>query len=109
VTHHWDDYYTRVAQSAIDGKWAPDNVWGGVKEGMIKLAPYNKIVPADVQALVKKAEDDMKAGKLHAFTGPVKDNTGKERLAAGKVISDGDLSKMDYYVEGVVGKLPVSK
>jgi simple sugar transport system substrate-binding protein len=109
VTHHWDDYYTRVAQSAVDGKWAPDNVWGGVKEGMIKLAPFNKVVPADVQAQVKKAEDDMKAGKLHAFTGPIKDNTGKERLAAGKTISDGDLQKMDYYVEGVVGKLPSSK
>jgi len=109
VTHHWGDYYTRVAQSALDGKWAPDNVWGGLKEGMIKLAPFNKAVPADVQELVKKAEADMKAGKLHAFTGPMKDNAGKERLAAGKTITDGDLSKMDYYVEGVVGKLPSSK
>ena len=43
------------------------------------------------------------------FTGPLKDNTGKERLAAGKVMSDAELSKMDYYVEGVVGKLPTSK
>ncbi len=109
VTHHWGDYYTRVAQSALEGKWAPDNVWGGLKEGMIKLAPLNKAVPADVQQTVMKAEADMKAGKLHAFTGPMKDNTGKERLAAGKTISDGDLSKMDYYVEGVVGKLPSAK
>ena len=51
----------------------------------------------------------MVAGKLSAFTGPMKDNTGKERLTAGKAISDADLSKMDYYVEGVVGKLPSSK
>jgi basic membrane protein A and related proteins len=109
VTHHWGAYYTKVAQSAIDGKWQQDNVWGGIKDGMISLAPYNKIVPADVQALVKKAEDEMKAGKLSPFQGPMKDNTGKERLAAGKTITDADLSKMDYYVEGVVGKLPSSK
>lgn len=109
VTHHWGDYYTKVAQSVIDGKWQQDNVWGGIKDGMISLAPYNKVVPADVQALVKKAEDEMKAGKLSPFQGPMKDNTGKERLAAGKTISDADLSKMDYYVEGVVGKLPSSK
>jgi simple sugar transport system substrate-binding protein len=109
VTHHWGDYYTKVAQSVLDGKWQPDNVWGGIKDGMISLAPYNKIVPADVQALVKKAEDEIKAGKLHPFQGPMKDNTGKERLAAGKTITDADLSKMDYYVEGVVGKLPSSK
>jgi len=30
-------------------------------------------------------------------------------LAARKTISDAELSKMDYYVEGVVGKLPASK
>ena len=46
---------------------------------MIKLAPFNKAVPQDVQDLVKKAEAEMKAGKFHPFTGPVKDNTGKER------------------------------
>ncbi|MFO1414513.1 MAG: BMP family ABC transporter substrate-binding protein [Burkholderiales bacterium] len=109
VTHHWGDYYTKVAQSVIDGKWQQDNVWGGIKEGMISLAPYNKVVPADVQALVTKAQDEIKAGKLAVFQGPMKDNTGKERLAAGKVMSDADLSKMDYYVEGVVGKLPSSK
>ncbi len=66
-------------------------------------------MPADVQALVKKAEDEIAAGKLNPFTGPMKDNTGKERLAAGKTITDAELSKMDYYVEGVVGKLPSSK
>ena len=109
VTHHWGNYYTKVAQSAIDGKWAQDNVWGGIKDGMIKLAPFNKVVPADVQELVKKSEAEMVAGKLSPFTGPMKDNTGKERLAAGKTITDADLSKMDYYVEGVVGKLPASK
>ena len=109
VTHHWGDYYTKVAQSVIDGKWQPDNVWGGIKDGMIKLAPFNKVVPPDVVALVKKSEDEIAAGKLSPFTGPMKTNDGKEVLAAGKTITDAELSKMDYYVEGVVGKLPVSK
>jgi len=39
----------------------------------------------------------------------VKDNDGKERLAAGKAITDEALLKMDYYVEGVQGKLPAAK
>ncbi len=109
VTHHWGNYYTKVAQSVVDGKWQQDNVWGGIKDGMIKLAPFNQVVPADVQAMVKKAEGEIAAGKLNPFTGPMKDNTGKEILAAGKTLNDGELSKMDYYVEGVVGKLPSSK
>jgi simple sugar transport system substrate-binding protein len=109
VTHHWGAYYTRVAQSAIDGKWQKDDVWGGIKDGMIKLAPFNKIVPPNVVAMVNTAESEIAAGKLHPFTGPMKTNEGKEVLAAGKTITDADLSKMDYYVEGVVGKLPSSK
>ena len=109
VTHHWGDYYTRVAQSAADGKWQQDNVWGGIKDGMIKLAPFNKIVPPEVVAMVKKAEGEIAAGRLNPFTGPMKTNDGREVLAAGKTITDADLSKMDYYVEGVVGKLPSSK
>ena len=109
VTHVWDKYYTRVAQSQLDGKWAPDHVWGGLKEGMIAMGPFGKMVPKDVQDLEKKAEADIAAGKLHPFTGPMKDNEGKERLAAGKTITDDALSKMDYYVEGVQGKVPASK
>ena len=64
VTHHWGNYYTKVAQSVVDGKWQQDNVWGGIKDGMIKLAPFNKVVPPDVQELVKKAEAEIAAGKL---------------------------------------------
>jgi simple sugar transport system substrate-binding protein len=109
VTHQWGAYYTKAVQDAMDGKWKPGNVWGGIKEGMIKMAPFNPVVPKDVQDLVNKTAADIGSGKFHPFTGPMKDNDGKERLAAGKAISDADLSKMDYYVEGVQGKLPTSK
>jgi simple sugar transport system substrate-binding protein len=106
VTHNWGEYYTRTAQAALDGKWKMETPWMGIKENVIRMAPFNKAVPQDVQDLVKKTEADIKAGKFHPFTGPVKDNTGKERVAAGKTLDDGTLNKMDYYVEGVQGKLP---
>ncbi|MDH5285629.1 MAG: BMP family ABC transporter substrate-binding protein [Betaproteobacteria bacterium] len=106
VTHNWGEYYTRTAQAALDGKWKMESPWMGIKENVIRMAPFNKAVPQDVQDLVKKTEADIKAGKFHPFTGPVKDNEGKERLAAGKTLDDGTLNKMDYYVEGVQGKLP---
>src|SRR5207249_5027846 len=52
VTHQWGAYYTTEVQNAIEGKWKPGNVWGGIKEGMIKMGPFNKIVSKDVQDLV---------------------------------------------------------
>src|SRR3954463_3277119 len=109
VTHVWDRYYSERAQAVLDGKWKPDHLWGGIKVGMIQMGPFGKAVPKDVQDLEKKAEADIESGKLHPFTGPMKENDGKERLAAGKTILDEALSKMDYYVEGVQGKLPAAK
>ena len=84
-------------------------MWGGIKDCMIQMGPFGKSVPKDVQDLMTKTEADIAAGKLHPFAGPFKDNEGKERLAASKVITDEVLNKMDYYVEGVQGKIPASK
>jgi basic membrane protein A and related proteins len=109
VTHVWDRYYTERAQAVLDGKWKPDHLWGGIKEGMIAMGPFGKTVPNDVRDMVKKGEAGIATGQLHPFTGPMKDNDGKERLAAGAAITDDALSKMDYYVEGVQGKLPANK
>lgn len=106
VTHHWGAYYTRMAQSVVDNKWKSSSVWGGIKDGFIKMAPYNAAVPKDVVDAVQKVEKDIADGKFHPFTGAVKDNEGKVRIPAGKTIGDVDLNKMDYYVEGVQGKLP---
>jgi simple sugar transport system substrate-binding protein len=106
VTHHWGDFYTKTAQDTLAGTAKPSNLWGGMKDGMIKLAPVSNAVPADVKAKVAQLEKDIAAGKFHPFTGPVKDQSGKERVAAGQVMTDKDLGTMDYYVEGVQGQLP---
>jgi simple sugar transport system substrate-binding protein len=106
TTHHWGEYYTKTMNEVIAGTWKPSSVWGGMKDGMIKLAPIGAAVPADVKAMVATLEGDIKSGKLHPFAGPVKDQSGKERAPAGKNMSDDDMGKMDYYVEGVVGSLP---
>jgi simple sugar transport system substrate-binding protein len=109
VTHVWDKYYTDRAKAVLDGLWKPDKVWGGIREGMIAMGPFGKTVPNDVRDMMKKAEAGIASGKLHPFVGPVKDNDGKERIAAGQTLGDEALSKMDYYVEGVQGKLPAAK
>jgi simple sugar transport system substrate-binding protein len=106
VTHHWGDFYTKMAQDVLAGKAQPSNLWGGMKEGMIKLSPVSASVPADVKAQAAALEKDIASGKFHPFTGPVKDQSGKERVPAGKVMSDKELGVMDYYVEGVQGQLP---
>jgi basic membrane protein A and related proteins len=105
VTQHWGAAYTKAAQQVLDGTWKSTQVWGGIKDGMIKLEAFGPMVPNDVKQLVAAKEQDIVSGKITPFDAPVKTNEGKLVLAKGH-LSDAELNKMDYYVEGVAGKLP---
>ncbi len=103
---HWETIYVPEVQKVLDGKWKTVDLWYGVKEGAVDIDHFGPDTPADVKALALARRDAIKAGKLHPFTGPIKDNTGKEMLAAGKVMTDAELRKMNVYVEGVEGSVP---
>jgi len=106
TTHVWGDFYERTVKEVLAKKWTGTNVWGGIKEGMIKIAPMSKSVPADLQKQIVKLEGEIKAGKLHPFAGPVVDQEGKERVAKGSNMSDSDMNAMNYYVQGVASAFP---
>ena len=49
VTHQWGDYYTRRIRAVADGSWSTGKVWGGVKQGMIRVGDFGPKVPKAVQ------------------------------------------------------------
>ncbi len=106
ATHLWGGHYVAAAEAVLAGTWESQDLWGGIKDGMIELAPFGPAVPDDVKALVEAKTAEIVAGTLHPFQGPVKDQSGAVRIAEGSVMSDGDMLAFDWYVEGVVGKLP---
>jgi basic membrane protein A len=108
VTHHWGEYYTKTAQSVLDGTWKPDNLWGGMNDGMIKVEAFNESVPKEIVELVNAKAAAIKAGEFHPFTGPIRSNDGRDIAAKGAVLTDEQLGRMDFYVEGVVGKVPAA-
>jgi len=105
VTMHWGGYDTKAAQQVLDGTWKSTRIWGGIKDGMVKLEDIAAVVPNDVRQLVAQKESELVSGKLTPFDAPVKNNEGKVILDKGH-LSDAALNKMDFYVEGVEGKLP---
>lgn len=105
VTHQWGEYYKARTQAAMDGSWKPGRVWGGVKEGMIRVGDFGPKVPKAVQDEVLAKQKAIAQGRLHPFTGPIVDNEGKERLAQGAVMTDPQILDMNFLVSGVVGSL----
>lgn len=106
TTHHWGDYYVEIVREALAGNWKPSSVWGGYAEGMIRLAPLNQAIPQQLQARIRSMEKQLTDGSLHAFAGPVIDQDGKTIVPAGQNMSDEQLNQMNYYLQGVVGKIP---
>jgi simple sugar transport system substrate-binding protein len=104
---NWAPYYVKRVGEILDGSWKGNqDTWEGLSADMVQVAPFHKDVPQDVRDRVEQAKADIIAGKLHPFAGPINDNEGKERVAADQTMSDGDMLGFNWYVEGVVGKLP---
>jgi basic membrane protein A and related proteins len=102
---NWAAVYAGVAQAVHDGTWKNDQVWWGLDKGLVKLAPLSDEVPAEVRSLIEKKTEAIVAGKFHPFQGPIKDQKGTEKVAAGAVLSDGDLLGINWFVEGVQGTI----
>jgi simple sugar transport system substrate-binding protein len=110
ITHEWGGYYTRVAQQVIAGTWHIAPVWGGMKDGFVRLAPFGVGVPNDVAAYVAARQAELIAGRLYPFSGRIVDSSGRERQPTGtKTMADAQIQAMDYFVEGVAGTLPKSR
>ena len=105
VTHEWGAYYTQRVLAVQKGQWRTGNVWGGLKEGMIRVGDFGPKLPAKVRDEIVKLQQDIAQGKRHPFQGPIVDNEGKVIVAAGQKLSDVQILNMNYGVAGVMGKI----
>ena len=104
VTHHWGDYYTRRARDVQSGRWTSGSVWGGVREGMVKVEHFGPRVPEPVRSEVLARQNDIATGRLQPFAGPITDNQGKLVVAQGAALTDAQILSMNFLVSGVQGK-----
>ena len=102
---NWITAYKTIIDAAQSGKPHPNFLRGGLKEGYVKMSAYGSMVPDAAKKLADDTKAKMVAGSFDIFKGPLKDNKGKEVVAAGKVQkqTDIELEKMNYLVEGVQG------
>jgi basic membrane protein A and related proteins len=108
VTHLWGAYYTQRVKAAVDGRWKSASVWGGIKEGMIRVDSFGSRVPQAVQLEVNAAQKALGAGKLKPFAAgqeDVLDNEGGVMIPKGTALTDRQILSMNVLVSGVTGKI----
>ena len=108
--NHWDISYIEHIEAALDGTWAAKaaggnwDTWCSMKDNCLSVTEL-KNMPADVTAKVQSVADSISSGSFNVFQGPIITNEGTV-VASGATLNDGDLWGMNYYVQGVIGKIP---
>lgn len=104
-TLDWAPDYLRAAKGVTEGNWVAEGHWDGLAAGVVKMAPWNAEMPADVLATLAELEAAIGAGTVHPYAGELKDQAGEIRVPAGSVLSDTDIRGMNWFVQGMTGNL----
>jgi len=97
------DKLTWLASTVLDGTWQPIFLRCGMADGCMALAPFGPKVPQEVQDLVMQTKADLESGKIVTFQGPIKDQDGNVKVEEGAVLTDDQMSTVDWLVEGIIG------
>lgn len=106
VRDHWAPHYIKTVQAVMDGTWKPEDYWGGLKDELLQIVAINPSLPEAIKTAISDTEAKIISGEIVPFTGPMKDNQGKEVIPAGHSLTDKELAAVNWYVEGIDAKIP---
>lgn len=100
---NWAPFYIKTVKAVEAGTWKTESVWLGMNTGIVDLSPFGPMVPKALQDKVNAEKKAIETGAFKVFTGPVKDQKGAVKIAAGVVPPDKAIWGMTWFVQGVVG------
>src|SRR5881409_2412417 len=105
----WRQIDAGIVQGLMSGLFKSEDYYGGLVDKVVSLGPFNPQVPADVQALVEQRQKAIVAGTFQIFTGPLRDQSGKVRVAAGKTMTLAEILGFNWLLQGIDGQSPTTK
>lgn len=106
---NWGVYYVDVVRQVQAGTWQSNQYWGGWQDGVVDLAPIGPMVPADIRQEAEAEAARFRSGEktlTDVFTGPIRDQSGAEKVPANVALTDEEILTMNWFVEGVEGEIP---
>lgn len=102
---NWPKVYTDYVNWLREGQSWPHILRGGLKEGIVTLAPFGAAASAAARADAEAALAGFMDGSFSIYSGPMKDNAGNMVIDAGTTYGATDLwlEGMDWMVDGVTG------
>jgi basic membrane protein A and related proteins len=101
IVDNWAPHYIRSVKAVMDGTWKSGQVWDGMAEGTVAMAPYTNL-PEDVAKMAADTAAAIAAGTLKPFGGKITKQDG----TVVETVDDGMILGMNWYVKGVDDQLP---
>ncbi|MBC7191818.1 BMP family ABC transporter substrate-binding protein [Marinobacter sp.] len=100
----WDRFLKAELEKIIAGNWVPreNGALLSMEEGGTDIACCGPNISEDEEARIMAAREKLMNGELDVYAGPLSDQDGNVRAAAGESIPDGELWQMDWFVDGVI-------
>ncbi len=102
----WGPYFKAKVDAHVAGTFQGENSWLGVEDDVVFTADWNADIPADMVAQITERQAAIADGSFVVFQGPLVDQDGTERYAAGVAMTDEEILAKDWHVEGVLTPLP---
>ena len=104
--YKWETIYKEFAALIAKGEKLPNFVRGGIDKDYVQNTPFGAGAGEPARKAAAAATADLKANKPYVV-GPLKDNKGKEVVAAGVAIDNYDpvLEQTNFLIEGVIGSI----
>lgn len=89
---NWGAYYTYAVENVINGTWTGENYFGGLKEGLVDLAPLSDLCEEGTAEKIEEARAKMESGEWDVFDGVIECNDGSTIGTEGEPMSDADIT-----------------
>jgi len=114
---HWGIFYEKIIRNIVEGSYTKMsnflgvkeraiNYWWGMEAGVVDLLYSNSKVPEPLIRSVRMLKKMIIKGTYHPFVGPIKDQNGLERVEENHTLSNENILAMNWFVEGVIGRIP---
>jgi len=102
----WSSYFIASVQATMDGTFEGTAFWGGMADATVDVKSWSDKISAGTMGKIEAAAASIRSGEFHPMTGPIMDQDGTERLAAGVTIADDAMLGIDWLVAGVETRIP---
>lgn len=115
---NWGEFYEEIVKNIMSGSYnrlsnvigqgeRAINFWWGIDTEVVDVFYSKSLLPREMIQTVEYMKEMIIKGQYHPFRGPIYDQDGRCILEEGNNLSPEQILTMDWFVEGVLGRIPM--